>query len=37
MLDAKICITFDEFCSFERCTIVCQDSSGNIKSVYDVL
>jgi hypothetical protein len=37
MVDAKIRVTFHEFCSFELCTIVCQDSSRHAESVYDAL
>jgi hypothetical protein len=37
MLDAKIHATSDELCSFELCTIVCQDSSGDVESIYDAL
>jgi hypothetical protein len=37
MLDAKIHTTSDKLCSFELCTIVCQNSSGHAKSVYDTV
>jgi hypothetical protein len=37
MLDAKIRTTSDELCSFELCTIDCQDTSGYTESVYDAL
>jgi hypothetical protein len=37
MLNAKIRITFGKLCSFELCSIICQNSSGHTKSVYDAL
>jgi hypothetical protein len=37
MLDAEIHATPNELCSFELCTIVCQDSSEHTESVYDAL
>jgi hypothetical protein len=37
MLDAKIYTTSDKLCSFELCTIVCQNSSWHVKSIYDAL
>jgi hypothetical protein len=37
MLDTKIRATSDELCSFELCTIIYQDSSGHVESVYYAL
>jgi hypothetical protein len=37
MLNAKICTTSGKFCSFEPCSIICQNSSGHVESVYDTL
>jgi hypothetical protein len=37
MLDAKIRTTPGELCSFELCTIVCQNSSGHTEPIYDAL
>jgi hypothetical protein len=37
MLDAKIRTTPDKLCSFELCSVVCQNFTGNVESVYDAL
>jgi hypothetical protein len=37
MLNAKIRTTSGKFCSFELCSIICQNSSGHAESVYDAL
>jgi hypothetical protein len=37
MLDAEIRTTSDKLCSFELCTIVYQNPSGHVESVYDTL
>jgi hypothetical protein len=37
MLDAKIRTTPNKLCSFEMCSVICQNSFGHTKSVYDAL
>jgi hypothetical protein len=37
MLDAEIRITSDKLCAFEQCFVICKNSSGHAKSVYDAL
>jgi hypothetical protein len=37
MLNAKICTISDKLCSFELCSITCQNSSGHAESIYDAL
>jgi hypothetical protein len=37
MPDAEIRTTPSELCFFELCAIVCQDSFGHAKSIYDAL
>jgi hypothetical protein len=37
MLNAKLHATSSKLCPFELCSIICQNSSAHIESVYDAL
>jgi hypothetical protein len=37
MLNAKIRTTFGKLCSFELCSLICQNTFGHAESVYDAL